>query len=97
VKLSHESCQSKPFQALVEVFRLQALLGTDALDLVVGVEAMGALRLRATVHTAQKSSGSFEMTFVRAIDTGKFHHWDFSEMTPMANLPAHSSVSRACF
>jgi hypothetical protein len=46
---------------------------------------------------AQKSSGSFEMTFVRAIDTGKFTHWDFSEMTPMANLPAkpdHSSVHR---
>jgi hypothetical protein len=40
------------------------------------------------VHTAQKSSGSFEMTFVRAIDTGKFIHLDFSEMTPMANLPA---------
>jgi hypothetical protein len=35
-----------------------------------------------------KSSGSLEMTFVWAIDTGKFTHWDFSEMTPMANLPA---------
>jgi hypothetical protein len=28
------------------------------------------------------------MTFVRAIDIGKFTHWDFSEMTPMANLLA---------
>jgi hypothetical protein len=33
---------AKAVQALVEVFRLQALLGTGALDLVVGVEAMGA-------------------------------------------------------
>jgi hypothetical protein len=28
------------------------------------------------------------MTFVRAIDTGELTHLDFSEMTPMANLPA---------
>jgi hypothetical protein len=39
---------AKSVEALVEVFRLQALLGTNALDLVVGVDAMGAARLRAT-------------------------------------------------
>jgi hypothetical protein len=43
---------------------------------------------------AQKSSGSFEMTFVRAIDTGIFTHLDFSEMTPMANLPATPQPQR---
>jgi hypothetical protein len=28
------------------------------------------------------------MMFVRAIDTGDFTHLDFSEVKPMANLPA---------